>query len=287
MKKILVVLMVLILGALASCGSVEEALPDWEDALVEYLAQFLPIFHDVGRVASRWWPFMWWESAWEEFVYRFVEWGTDEFWEMLDRGDLGYEHEYIFQNSMTGERIFAPDVPYLRWNGFRNEIAIGFNLFDLNDRGVPYLVVYWDSPYNDPFQSATLHRFRDGNFEFVKELASGSWVSFYRGDDGGVFIDFMSTVAHMLDFRLMHLGDEIIITPVLSTDGWTGALYNHLTGEEVLRNEDDGNWGELTSENRREGMLGMEFERIEPREDLRRQFTEIVSERLRREGLVR
>ena len=267
----------------------------WGEALEEYLAQFLPIFHNARyREPVEWRPWKWWESDWEDFV----EWHDGDWWLQENQG---YGYTYFYRNPITGERILIDDVPYLNqrsgiWydeDGENHvwsitEIATGFDVFYLDGSNIPYLVIYWDWPQGEGAQSATLHRFQNGAFEFVKELSAGMSIGFYRAADGRLFIDYRSTVAHMLEMRLLHLNDEISIEPVLSTDGWTGTLYNHLTGEYFLQYADGSmRWEGLSPGNRRENMLGMPLTQIEPLEDLKTQLIENISAQLRAEGLVR
>lgn len=259
----------------------------WEKALVEYLEQFWPIFHNIRYVETARRSF--WRSDWYDFVERYEG-------DALLLENSGYGYTYFYRDPITGERLAIDDVPYLSqrsgtWyddNGeshtwLSTQIATHFNLFNFNNTDIPELVIYWSMPCpnNLPAQPATLHRFQNGAFEFAKELSMWESIGFYSTEDGRVFIEYQSTVAHMVDIRLMHLNDEIIIEPVLSTDGWTGTLYNHLSGEYFLR-YDDGSmrWKGLSStENKREEVLGISLMRIEPMKALQERFIELISVR--------
>ena len=254
----------------------------WKEALEKYLTQFLPVFHNVRYEELSWWSG--WISDWSDFVERC----DGDFWP-----NHGYGYTYHYRDPLMGERLVINDVPYLNqrsgsWyddNGeiqfwSRTEIATGFELFDFDNTGIPELVIYWSVPTGEPAQPATLHRFHNGAYEFVKEISSWELINFYRADNGMIFIDYISTVAHMLDVRLMQINDEIIITPVISTDGWTGTLYNHLTGERFLKYTDGSmRWEGLSTENRqyrREEMLGMSLTIIEPLEVLQNQLIKSI-----------
>jgi len=245
-----------------------ELTEDWEIALAEYLAQFLPIFHNIRHVETEWWSG--WVSDWDDFI------------ELLDVG-------YVYRNPITGERLTIDDVPFLNqrfdtWyddDGERHtwsatEIATHFDLFDFDGSGIPALVIYWSSPHYEVIHPVTLHHFRNGAFEFVDYLSTYRGVDFFRADDGRLLISYHSTVASMIDLRLLYLNNEITTEPALSTDGWTGTVHNHLTGEYFGRDEPWGNFvgigdadslGELLV-----ALLGFNVTRIEPLADLQEQF---------------
>ena len=303
MKKIIfAILFILLLALSVGCalpndGNDIEARAVLEEALVEYLEQFLPIFHNVRYEETVWRAWQPDVSGWESDWSDFIEW-YDGYWSLLE--STGYGYTYFYRNPITGECLAVDDVPYLNrrsgtWynhNGesrawSTTEIATSFDLFDFDGDGIPELVIYWNWPQDETAQSTTLHRFRNGKFEFVKELSQWMWIGFYRADDDRIFIDYRSTVAHMLEMRLMYLNDEITIKPALSTDGWTATLYNHLTGEYFLRYPDRSmRWEGLSTENRREEMLGMSLTRIEPMKTLQAQLIELTSARLRVNGLI-
>ena len=301
------------MAMLISCSnSIIEPLPQtppplastmaWEEALVEYLAQFPPMFYNVRFRDEPWGS--WWESDWRYFVEELVAYWSDEWWQMENRG---YSYTFIFRDPLTGERVAIGDVPYLnqrsgawyddygmRHTWSRAEISVGFDLFDFEDTGIADLVIYWNiSPQvTDPGMVVTLHRFYNGAFEFTSELSAWAGVEFYRADDGRLFIEYVSTVAHMIDLRLFHLDDEIAVEPALYTDGWTGTVYNRLTGEYFERDESFMRFVELdldeyTREALLGALLGVSLTRIERMADLQEQLTELVSVRLRDDGLMR
>ena len=296
MKKILLILISLLLtmSALVACNSSQlfiyqyaeqpsELSEDWEIVLAEYLAQFSPVFHDIRRVRIG--MGLGWFSNWEDFIERI---------DISENHRYGYT--YIFRDPITGERLMIDDTPFLNqrsgiWyndNGesqtwSRTEIAARFDLFDFDGSGIPYLVIYWHSPDNEPIEAVTLHRFQNGAYEFVKELSTYRGISFFRADDGRLFISYHSTVAAMIDIRLLCLDDEITITPVLSTDSWTGTVHNYLTGEYFGRDEPWGrilgidntdSWEEMLVE-----LLGFSVTQIEPLTDLQARLIEYISAR--------
>jgi len=258
---------------------------DWEQALADYLVQFPPIFHNA-RLREEAWGRRW-ESDWRDFI----KWSDEN-----DQDD-----SYTFRDAITGEPAAVADVSYLNQrtdiryeDGLRHtwtqaEIAVGFDLFDLEGGGIPALVIYWSRPTREgsyyPGVSVTLHRFHSGAFAFAAELSSWEGVSFYRADDSELFIDYQSTVAHMIDVRSLHLDNEISIEPVLCTDGdRSGTVYNLLTGEYFLRDPDSLQLVEVDEYPRETllgALLGIPLERIEPMEALQAQFMEIISVRLR------
>jgi len=275
-----------------------EPTEDWEIALVEYLAQFPPMFHNV-RFRDESWA-SWWESDWHDFVEELVEYWSDEWWELEN---LSYGYTFVFRDPLTGERVEIDDVPYLNqlfsvwyddndvqgtWTGA--EIATHFDLLDLDGSGISALVIYWSiSPQNmKPGVAVTLHRFRNGAYESVTTLSNGLDVAFYRADDGMLFIEYISTVAHMIDLFLLHLDDVVTIEPVLSTDGWTGTVQNHLTGEYF---EQDEFWGryrefEWEWEEYLAALLGQPLTRI-GRMEVQEQLTEFIAVQLRANGRIR
>ena len=305
MKKIIfAILFTLLLAfnmgcALPSDGNDIEPRVVWEEALVEYLEQFLPIFHNVRYEETVWRAWQLDVSGWESDWSDFIEW-YDGYWSLLE--NTGYGYTYFYRNPITGERLAVDDVPYLNqrsgtWYDNNGEsrtwsitkIATRFELFDFDGTGIPELLIYWNWPQDETAQSTTLHRFHNDTFEFVKDLSEWMWIGFYRADDDRIFIDYRSTVAHMLEMRLMYLNDEVTIKPALSTyGGWPAAtLYNHLTGEYFLQYPDGSmQWKGLTTENRREEMLGMSLTRIEPMKTLQAQLIELTSARLRVNGLI-
>jgi len=301
MKKILLILISLTLtAALVACNNYTSETPqedyqsteqsseqteDWEVALVEYLAQFTPIFHNVRYIETEWGS--WWSSDWEDFV----EW-VDVF------DGRGYGYSYIFRDPVTGERLMIDDTLFLNflsgewldeetgesqiWS--RSEIATGFDLFDFDGSGIPHLIIYWSSPNDEIAQSLTLHRFRNGTFEVGEDLEASMGASFLRSVYGDrLLISYGSTVASWIDIRLLHLNDEITTEPVLSTDGWTGMVHNHLTGEYFGRDEpwgwfagiyDGDSWEEIL-----DTLLGFLVTRIEPMSEMQARITELVSSR--------
>jgi len=297
MKRMVLILVGVMLMMLSSCDEFVmeqesqseplqeisfEPTADWEEALVEYLMQFPPIFRNTSLREGV--MGIWWASDWHDFV----EWITDGRQE-------NYGYDFIFRDAVTGQRIFIEDMPYLNrriWydsygeqTGSRSEIAIGFRLFDLDGSGIPMLIIDWKRPTRGVYPGgiSTLHRFNDGVFEFAAELSTWDGISFYRGADGRLFIEHTSTVAHMIDLRLLHLNDEITMERALYTDGYTTTVYNYLTGEYFVRYPGsplfvgiDAVWHEELLE----ALLGMSLTRIEQEEALQKQLLELISSRL-------
>ena len=265
----------------------------WEVALEGYLEQFLPIFHHPEYI-ERDWGNNWWRSDW----YDFIEFLVDE--EGIKIGETeahSYGITYRFRNPTTYEYLNIDETPFLyqsswvRINADRREhhesmtwVANRFQLFDLDDTGIPALVIYWSPSRHaittSPGQRVTLHLYCNGSYEFVADL-SHSGVGFLRDEEGRIFLSMGSPVAHMVDLRLMELGDEIVIEPILSTSGSMPVIvYNHLTGEYTEGVHFPG-WRD------REGYgydekLGLFLTRIEPQSDLVNQLMEIISERFYR-----
>ena len=273
---------------------------DWEYALVEYLAQYPLMFQNAVFRDEPWGS--WWQSDWEDFVEVLVEEQRDERWQLEYRG---YGYTFIFRDPITGERIEIDDVPYLNrrsgaqyHDGVRHpwshiEATTRFDLFDLTGDGIPSLVIYWNRvPWSyAPGMAVTLHQFRNGAFEFVEELSAWAGVGFFRAEDGRVFIEYGSTVAGWIDLHLFHLGNEIIIEPALTMDGWTRTVYNHLTGEYFEKDSPGSSQfvGIDPSLDRyalRSTLLGIPLTAIE-RMDLQTQFMKFVSAQLRAEGRIR
>jgi len=287
-----------------------EPTEDWEIALVGYLAQFTPMFHNVRFRDEPWGS--WWESDWRDFVEELVDERSEEWRQMENRG---YGYTFIFHDSLTGERVAIDDVPYLNqrsgawydehgvlhtWS--RTEISTHFGLFDLDDTGIPALVIYWNisQQATNPGMTVTLHRFRNGEFEFVTTLSTWGGVGFYRADDGRLFIEYGSTVSQWLDLHIFHLDDEITTEPVLTTipstilfiDGGITKVHNHLTGEYVEEDElwarfvwIDDDWS-VSYEAFLGEVLGIPLTRIE-RMEVQEQLTEFIAEQLRADGRMR
>ena len=279
----------------------------WGDALEEYLAQFLPLFHSAGdRESPRYW---WWTDWYPSDWWDFVEVTSDD--PDSRRPFYGeYGVDFVFRNPMTGGRVeIDDDVPYLVHHSWTSEdddgelrswsaanIATHFELFFLDDTGIPKLLIYWNHPtWREPGVAISLHRFRDGSFEFVDYLSLWEWVGFYRAEDGSLLAGYGTTVAHMIDLRFLYINDEITTVPALSTDGWTGVILNHLTGEEFLQfcPDDRSRIGreywfteEWREESRLEYYLGMSLEMIEPEEAMHEQLMKSVGQRLREAKLI-
>jgi hypothetical protein len=170
-------------------------------------------------------------------------------------------------------------------------IATGFQLFDLDNTGVPALVIYWSpsvlavSEY--PGQRLTLHLYDNGSFEFVEELSTFEGIGFYQDEEGRIFLDYISTVAHMVDLRLITFGDEIMIEPILSTSSSLPVVvYNHLTGEYTEGAYSNGGWfprwrgHSYMHDDGFDEKLGLLLTRVEPRSDLVNQLMETISGRM-------
>lgn len=256
-----------------------EPLPHWANPLVEYLSQFPPLFRNIGFREETWGS--WWQSDWQDFVEVLVEHGSDEWREMENHG---YGYTFIFSDPLTGERIAIDDATYLDRiaGGSGAKIAYGFGLFDLEDSGMPTLVIYWtrspDSLY--PGVIITMHRYNNGTFEFATQLSWWEGIEFYRCDNGRLFIEYISTVAHMIDLRLLHI-DEIITTEaVLRTCGYsgpTGNVYNLLTDEYFAR--DVSLWAYFDVDSHAEllgALLGTPLTKIERMDDIQEQITNLI-----------
>ena len=150
---------------------------------------------------------------------------------------------------------------------------------------------------NEPYYPVTLHRFRGGAFEST-EILSWNPVSFFCTGDNRILVSYASTVAHLVDLRQMFFCDEITTEPVISTIGMRdgsayGIYYNHLTGnqfdEGILQEGllDDIRWSSESRKIMFEEMLGLPITRIMPMEAIKQQLIELISERLRANGLVR
>jgi len=273
---------------------------DWEIALVEFLMQFPPMFHNVRYEDHSW--ISYWISDWGDYVEELIVYWSEE-WHQAEQ--LGYGYSYIFRDIMTGERLIADDVAYLnqrsgKWlddDGTQHtwsqvEIAGHFDLLDLDGSGIPVLIIYWTpSPHDQPFGSTMLYHFNNGAFELGAVLSDWDSINFYRTEDGRVFVDRLSPVASMINMVLLHLSDEITTEPVLSTDGWTGTVHNHLTGEYFERY--DGTHSELIGIEWRDSieeflsaLIGEELMKIERMETVQIQFIEFVSQQLRADGRI-
>jgi len=263
----------------------------YKQPLIDYLAKFPPLFHNIRFIDEAW--ASWWQSDWQDFVEVLVEERSDEWREMENHG---YGYTFTFRDPLTGECVKIEDVAYLNWRSggdwaraeidwARAEIATNFDLFDLDGTGTPALVIYWSiSPANiEPGVAVTLHRFYNGSFRFVAELSEWAGVEFYRTEDGRLFIEYISTVASWISLYLLDLDDEVTIGSVLYTDGWTGNVYNRLTGEYFTRHEW---WGsfvgiyEYSHEALLSALLGEPLTRIERMGDLQEQVIELVLEQL-------
>jgi len=193
-------------------------------------------------------------------------------------GDSVVEPEYSPPETMT-EQTFEPSVePTENWvvdgylNGDRIELW-GYELFDFDGNGVPYRVNRWYSPDNEVIHPVTLYRYQNGEFEFAKVLSDYRGVGFHRAEDGRLFTVHSHTVGFIIDWRLLTLGDEITLEPVLSTNRQTGAVHNHLTGETFERYEppigrfvgiaETDSWEEEWRQTM-EMLLGFPLTRVEP-----------------------
>ena len=308
MKKVLFIFVCIVISAVvvASCSSspcsrssVEPEVNDmppidptgvWGDALVEYLAQFLPIFHNVRLVNTG--QGYWWRADWYDFIEHLPI--AAEIPPNLPYG--GYGYAFVFRDPMTGKRLAIEDTPFLNlrsgvrddgeiWS--RTEIALGFRLLFLNNSDIPELIINWAVP-PDAYRggTATLHRFRDGAFEFVKELSTREGVGFYRADDGRVFIRYCGWILHRsgVNLHLIYFNDEIITEPALVTDWQTRTMHNFFTGETFDRTP---HWDISEPADEILGYyLGMPLSSVVTPENLRNQIMEQVSARLRDEGIV-
>jgi len=184
------------------------------------------------------------------------------------------------------------------WQEFavgNNEMAVNFELFDLEDNGVPTLIIHWREPNSDVDSFANMYLYRNGVYEFATELPVSVWAGysfylphlFYRADDGRVFLEHFPTYAAIIDLRLIHFNGEITIEPVLSTppdDPSSWGTFNHLTGEYFTNDEA---WDlNLSQQGRLERLLGFELSHIEPMHDLRARLNEIMAERLSAEDVT-
>ena len=265
----------------------------WEAALEEYLEQYYPIFHHPEYRESDWGN-NWWRSDW----YDFIEFLVDEEGSKIGETEAhNYGITYRFRNPTTYEYLNIDETPFLHqssWvridadgrehHGSMTWVANRFQLFDLDNTGIPALAIYWSPSRHaittSPEHRVTLHLYCNGSYEFVADL-SHSGVGFLRDEEGRIFLSMGSPVAHMVDLRLIELGDEIVIEPILSTSGSMPVIvYNHLTGEYSEGVHFPG-WRD------REGYgydekLGLFLTRIEPQSDLVNQLMEIISERFYR-----
>ena len=276
---------------LASCTNenLNHEYDGWEVALEEYLDQFPPIFHHPEYIESDWGN--WWSTNWHDFIEFFVD---EEGNKIGDTEPHSYGVTYHYRNPITDEQLNIDEVPFLyqsswiRIDADEREhqesttwIATGFQLFDLDDTGIPALVIYWNysrqAITSSPGQRVTLHLYRDGSFEFVADLSRGG-VGFLRDEEGRIFLSMGSPVAHFVDLRLMELGDEIVIEPILSTSGgMPPVVYNHLTGEYTEGVHFPG-WRDRQGYGYDE-KLGLFLTRIEPQSDLVNQLMETISGR--------
>ena len=278
----------------------------WGYALEEYLAQFLPIFHNARFIETYWWSR--WESDFSDFVERLPDDSNDP------NRSRDYGVYFLFRNPMTGQRLEVNDVPYIThytgtwydYDGVRRQwpflnISYSFELLYLDDSDIPALVIIGHHPlWFEPTWPTTLHLFRDGVFEFAGNI-SLSGASFFRSEDGRIFVGHFTPVAGMIHLCLLSINGEAATKRVLNSDGWTRAIFNYLTGEEFLQLcPEDGSairrdywayWEDPDFEGnhfeiRISYYLGFQVRAIEPQETMHEHLMERVSRRLRDEGLV-
>ena len=264
----------------------------WGDALEEYLAQFLPIFHNARYEEWTW--LSWWKSD----GFDFIEWLPNI--SNTQSLDSEYGITFHFRNPMTSERILIDDVPFLTqrsgqslWHDDRAWtrvfIAHRFNLYLLDETDIPVLIIRWAlAPYYFyPGELITLHRFQDGEFVFVQDLSMWESVDFLRDEGGRLFIEYRTTVGPYVDLRLMHINEEITTEPALFAEGW-GLVRNYFTGEEFYESCPDRRQLQSfeTHDERLEYLLGIPLTRVEHLACITRQLMEQISARLRDEGLV-
>ena len=282
----------------------------WGGALEEYLAQYLPIFHNARHIEGVFDSI--WLGNWSDFVERLPDDSGGRIWPQV------YGTYFVFSDPMTGQRIEIDDAPFLTQRSgvlydfygvecIWTEVYIAhyFRLLYLDDSGIPYLVINWAvAPcVHYPGNLTTLHRFRDGAFEFVDDLSLWGGISFYRAEDGRLFIFHGSTVAGWIDLRSFRINDNgrIASAPALSIDGWPGTIINHLTGDEFLRYCPETNsmisreygeyWENLGCartfvQAQLSYYLGVPITRIDTQENVQEDLMERISRRLRDEGLV-
>jgi len=138
---------------------------DWETALDEFLGEFLPIF--TSRTPG---------STWDDGWFRFVR--------TLDENEIlsdGREVSLAFYDPVTDVRIDENDVPFIRE---RNFIAADFWLYDLNDDGVPEVVVTFGMPQTS-WIYYVLYAFVDGGFREIGYVGT----SFYRDGEGNLITE--------------------------------------------------------------------------------------------------
>jgi len=257
---------------------------DWEVALVEHLSQFTPIFRN-GRF-GQWGG---WQSDWEDYVYWLVdrEYGDWNLW---------YGEGFTFRDPETGERLIGYDMPFLLRDFIItcNEgsmvmgpsifyIAINFYLYQLDETGVPTLIIRWIDPMQYGRGNGgmlAMYRFQNGAFEYILTLTS--WepsITFLKTENDNLFFSVYSVVASMRDIRLLNPIGAFL--QVITTCGWYGTVTNHLTDSYWLDDErwryPDGIEHIHCPEEYYSTLIGEPVTIIEPLNDLRNQLLIFIS----------
>ena len=314
MKRLLAILLALLLLMiiLTACsnggsesgagetGSETEYELDWETALEDFLVEFLPFFTDSATIAH--------EFAGNQYEPAGVIIGQHFGWErFVQRGDYEeweYPLAYTFHDPVTGNRVMTEEVPYLMSQiqmHWRNEvwdtpaIATGFALYDLDDDGIPEVLISWEMEFGfgsgDGGYPITIHQFVNGSYE----LAGWLWGPsvFYRDSSGRPIIYWLSWTDGFMESDFIAFNDGgIEFEPIIERiDG--DIFYNHIINENVYVSLDDVfhyAWGsdnaDVLSTTTIHGMPDEVLTIIEPMAELQESITETLTQRLKAEGRI-
>jgi len=140
--------------------------PSWEVALEEFLSELLPIF-TPGTVEQGEWG-EWEIGGWERFrrEYTFVDEAFPD-WEQVG---------FYIVDPVTEEVVNGDAVPYVmtlqgEWENDEKwsitHIATSFYLYDMDEDGIPILLIRWSTLGGDPFESVSMFRYTGGKYEAV------------------------------------------------------------------------------------------------------------------------
>jgi len=237
-------------------------------ALEEFLGEMLPVFTRNEYEFSDWWSFFYWDET------------TDTI---------------SFLDPATEESVFVGDTPWLtELSSVDWAIAAGFALYDLDDNGIPAVVMGWGSRYDfgsgDGGFPATLHRYVDGSYEFAGDL----WIpfDFYRDQQGRALVHLYGFIDPIVRLSLI---DGMTIEPLIEYNWeWDEAfeefhvdVRNHMTNEHFTDSTIISEWYRDIKE--RGHIPGMPDEPLMPIEQLpglKHALTERITARLLAEGRI-
>jgi len=262
-----------------------ELSPSVQAALEDFLGEMLPIFTRStlamdGRTFNI--------PGWELFVRHRHQYPDDFDTEVA----WGYPYAFKFHDPVADQRVHIEEVPYLRMSGDSAAIAWRYWLQDLDDNGIPVIVVEWAVNAffagTNNFWLATFYHYTNGRYEPAGELTGP--FALYRDQHERIV---RRTWVHQMgftgaDFVMFHDGD-IELEPIIMNSGINVEdfyYYNHLTGERITEWEAFIGYGEMGQFTHLPGFPDEPLTPIPHLPGLQHALTETITARLLAEGRI-